>query len=244
MTARLVLVAGTLLTLAMILPQIGRVARRRTAQGVSPTWPVLGTTINGAWTGYLVISADLPLAAVTTFTMTVTYAVLSALVLRLHPERRRDSIARGVASLVAIGAIGGAWGWELLGTALGLSYGLQLMPAVVSVYRSTRLEGVSRLTWWTALVEAGCWGFYGYSTGDSAVIIYGLTGIAFTAAICVRLAWVDRLAQAGGTSLSADRRTPTCRPDDGTSVSNDAWMSSTSADQPPRIPPTSRAPLG
>ncbi len=199
MAARVALVFGTLLTLGMVLPQVVRIARRRGAVGVSPVWPVLGTVLNAAWTAYLV-EVHLYLAALTTLSMTITYLVLAALVLAYFPERRRDSMARGIAVALALAALGAGWGWQTVGTVLGFSYGAQLAPAAVAVFRTSDLSGVSRMTWGIALVEAACWGFYGLTTGESAVVIYGITGIAFTAVICARLMWVDATVQASGSA--------------------------------------------
>ena len=52
-------------------------------------------------------------------------------------------------------------GWQLAGVAVGLSYGVQLLPAVVASLRTTALSGVSSATWIIAFAGssalAGLW---------------------------------------------------------------------------------------
>ena len=69
-------------------------------------------------------------------------------------------------------------GWELAGVAVGLSYGVQLLPAVVASMRTSELSGVSSTTWIIALVEAALWLVYGVGVGDMALTLAGLTGAA------------------------------------------------------------------
>ncbi len=68
-------------------------------------------------------------------------------------------------------------GWELAGIAVGLSYGVQLLPAVVAACRTRDLVGVSASTWIIAFVESGLWLVYGIGVGDIALTLAGTVGV-------------------------------------------------------------------
>ncbi len=79
-------------------------------------------------------------------------------------------------------------GWTLAGVAVGLSYGVQLLPAMVATMRSSSLAGVSSTTWIIALAEAALWLVYGVAVADVAVILGGAVGVVMAGAILGRLA--------------------------------------------------------
>ena len=79
-------------------------------------------------------------------------------------------------------------GWELAGLAVGLCYGLQLLPAVVAVLRTRALAGVSAATWLIAWIESMLWLVYGLGVTDLALIVAGTVGVAMSSVILVRLA--------------------------------------------------------
>ena len=79
-------------------------------------------------------------------------------------------------------------GWELAGVAVGLSYGVQLLPAVVASLRTSELSGVSSTTWIIALVEAALWLVYGVGVSDIALTLAGLVGVVMASVILARLA--------------------------------------------------------
>jgi uncharacterized protein with PQ loop repeat len=78
-------------------------------------------------------------------------------------------------------------GWELAGIAVGLSYGVQLLPAVVAACRTRDLVGVSASTWLIAFVESGLWLVYGLGVGDIALTLAGTVGLAMASVILARL---------------------------------------------------------
>ena len=76
-------------------------------------------------------------------------------------------------------------GWELAGLAVGLCYGLQLLPAVVAVLRTRALAGVSAATWLIAWTESMLWLVYGLGVTDPALIVAGTIGVAMSTVIVV-----------------------------------------------------------
>ncbi len=79
-------------------------------------------------------------------------------------------------------------GWNLAGVAIGLSYGVQLLPAVVASLRTRVLSGVSSTTWIIALSEAAGWLVYGLGVGDIALTLAGAVGAVMASVILARLA--------------------------------------------------------
>jgi uncharacterized protein with PQ loop repeat len=79
-------------------------------------------------------------------------------------------------------------GWQLAGVAIGLSYGIQLLPAVLAACRSSALAGISAATWLIACAESAIWLVYGTAIDDAALLLAGIVGIVFSGVIIVRLA--------------------------------------------------------
>jgi uncharacterized protein with PQ loop repeat len=80
-------------------------------------------------------------------------------------------------------------GWQLAAVAVGLSYGIQLLPAVVAACRTRDLVGVSASTWLIAWVEAALWLVYGLlGVADIALTLAGIVGVVMASIILARLA--------------------------------------------------------
>ena len=76
-------------------------------------------------------------------------------------------------------------GWPATGITLGTVYGFQLLPAVVAVYRSRDISGVSVPTWIMAWTEALLWGIYGF--GPRMQIYFAATSLVMSSAVLVGL---------------------------------------------------------
>ena len=119
----------------------------------------------------------------------VIYATIAVVYVRTKGRSGVSTIAGG---FIALGLI--PWpfavigGWELLGIAIGLCYGLQLLPAVIGVHRTRELAGVSAATWFLAALESVIWFVYGWAARDAALTLAGVVGVAMSSLILVRLA--------------------------------------------------------
>jgi len=80
-----------------------------------------------------------------------------------------------------------AGGWPLAGLAIGLCYGMQLLPAVVAACRTRELHGVAPSTWLMAWVEAVIWVGYGLIEFDVALLAGGVSGAVGSSLILIRL---------------------------------------------------------
>jgi uncharacterized protein with PQ loop repeat len=183
-----IVVVATVLGSWMAFPQARRIARTRQVDGVSPTWIGVSLAINGWWLTYGVVVGVWALVPVSVMSL-MLYGVMGWFYVR--------SVGRSALSGLAVGVFGlgmvplpflVAGGWELAGVAVGLSYGVQLMPAVVASLRTTLLSGVSSATWIIAFVEAALWLAYGLGVGDVALTLAGGVGMLLASVILTRLA--------------------------------------------------------
>ncbi len=74
-----------------------------------------------------------------------------------------------------------AGGWRVAGLAIGLCYGMQLVPAVVAACRSRELDGLAPSTWIMAWIEAVIWLVYGLLVLDPALLAGGASGTIMAA---------------------------------------------------------------
>jgi uncharacterized protein with PQ loop repeat len=184
----LLAVTATVLGSGMALPQARRLARTRRIEGISATWIGVSVAINGWWIAYAVaaqIWVLLPVSIISA-AMYVTIGIFyvhtvgrSAL-----PGLIGGSVGLGMVPLPFL--IGG--GWIFAGVAIGLCYGLQLLPAVITACRTRVLAGISSATWLIAWVEAVLWLGYGVGVADAALIAGGAVGAAMATVILGRLA--------------------------------------------------------
>jgi uncharacterized protein with PQ loop repeat len=184
----LLVVVATVLGSWMAFPQALRLARTRRVEGVSAVWIGVSLAINGWWLAYGLVAgvwAVVPVSVVSLLlygTMAVVYLATVG----------RSAIAPMALGTFVLGMVPLpfliAGGWTLAAIAVGLSYGLQLLPAVVAACRSSDLIGVSAATWLIAWLEAALWLVYGVVVGDVALTLAGIVGVAMASIILARLA--------------------------------------------------------
>jgi uncharacterized protein with PQ loop repeat len=183
-----IVVVATVIGSAMAFPQARRIARTRQVEGVSATWIGVSLAINGWWLAYGLAAGIWALVPVSVISL-LLYGVMAGFYLAATGRRRLGGMAFGVFVLGMVPLpfllVGG---WALAGVAVGLSYGVQLLPAVIASLRTTVLSGVSSTTWIIACVEAALWLAYGLAVADAALIIAGGVGIVMAAVILARLA--------------------------------------------------------
>ena len=184
----LLVVVATVLGSWMAFPQARRIARTRRVDGVSPTWIGVSLAINGWWLTYGLVVGVWALVPVSIMSL-LLYGVMGWFFVRSIGRPALPGLALGVFGLGMVPLpfllVGG---WDLAGVAVGLSYGVQLLPAVVASLRTTSLSGVSSATWIIALVEAALWLVYGLGVGDVALTLAGAVGMALASVILARLA--------------------------------------------------------
>lgn len=184
----LIVVVATVIGSAMAFPQARRIARTRRVEGVSATWIGVSLAINGWWFAYGVAADVWALVPVSVMSLCL-YAVMAGYYLLTVGRSGLGAMALGffVLGMVPLPFLL-LGGWTLAGVAVGLSYGVQLLPAVAATMRSSSLAGVSSTTWIIALAEATLWLVYGVAVADVAVVLGGAVGVVMAGAILGRLA--------------------------------------------------------
>jgi uncharacterized protein with PQ loop repeat len=173
--ANIAVVLATISTVTFLLPQIVKLVRSGDSEGVSTTWPALGFVINVGWFAYL-ISQELWASILAPFATFLAYAVTMWAVGRTGRNLSR-SYLRGLITAGVLIAVGSSGGWEVLGVALGVSYGVVLAPSIWTAYRTSVPSGISALTWWIGLVEALLWGYYGWFHSDRGILTFTVVGV-------------------------------------------------------------------
>src|SRR6266508_1694191 len=167
-------IAAAAFAVPQFLPQLTQLRRTDDAAGVSWSWATLTSISNAGWIAYFALSrfwtSLAPSISVTVFAGELA-VVLGR---RVGVQRRAAAITVGWAGLLAIAwAVGGRAG---LGTALTVSFVLQVAPSVWTAYRTERPTGIARGTWLLILAELLCWGVYGYYQSDPRLTTLGWTG--------------------------------------------------------------------
>lgn len=183
-----VMVAANVLGAAMAVPQARKMLRTRSSEGVSLTWAVVSATVNAGWGWYGLGVGDLGIVPVSVVSV-LCYLVITALIVQQRGCRSELVTAATAATTVAGFAVAAGWfgGWAAAGVALGALYGVQLSPAVVSVYRAADVSGVAVSTWVIALAEAALWGVYGSVRADVGLVALAVSGVVMAALVLARL---------------------------------------------------------
>jgi uncharacterized protein with PQ loop repeat len=183
-----VVTTATVLGSWMAIPQAWRLARTRNVEGLSPVWIGVSLGINGWWLSYAIAAEVWALVPVSVISL-VVYTTMAVVYLRTVGAGALGPLGFGALVLGMVPLpfllVGG---WSLAAVAVGLSYGVQLLPAVVAACRTRELAGVAAPTWLIASVESGLWLVYGVAVADVALIIAGVVGVAMSAVILARLA--------------------------------------------------------
>jgi len=188
----LMIIVANAFGMAMIVPQVLKIRRSRVLAGVSPAWVGIGVAMNLWWIVYAIQGALWGILPVSAFTF-VMYTVMARLYINIGGRTAQRAIAKsGLIAGLAPLPILIFGGWVATGVTIGLAYGLQLTPAVVSAFRSESIEGISAWTWAIAWFEAAVWLAYGIAIIDVALLFGGTSGVFLSTLILMRLAWARR----------------------------------------------------
>jgi uncharacterized protein with PQ loop repeat len=183
----LLVVVATVLGSWMAFPQARRLARTRRVEGVSAVWIGVSSAINGWWLAYGLVAGVWAIVPVSVISL-LLYGTMAVVYLATVGRSAIAPMALGafVLGMVPLPFLI-AGGWTLAAIAVGLSYGIQLLPAVVAACRTSDLIGVSAATWLIAWAEAALWLVYGVVVGDVALTLAGIVGVTMASIILTRL---------------------------------------------------------
>jgi uncharacterized protein with PQ loop repeat len=188
--ANLAVIAATAATLFFLVPQIVKLVRTGDAAGVSTTWPAIGLASNVGWTVYYV-HGTLWAPLVAPIGATTGYAVTLWALARMGRPLGASAVRGAVAGAVLV-ATTAVLGWTALGVALGLSFGVTMVPTLWTAYRTWNPSGISPGTWWLGLAEAVLWGFYGWHHADAGILTFSVIALGGSAAMLARYAATHR----------------------------------------------------
>lgn len=188
------LVVANVMGAGMILPQVFRFRRNRSAGGVSGAWVGVGVAINAWWGVYAVAESLWGLVPVSGVAF-VLYCVIACQYVALTGRGGIRGIAAGVvATGVAPLPFLLAGGWSAAGLCIGLVYAVQYSPATITAVRAVDLSGISPVTWTMAFVEASIWFVYGLVETDVALLVGGAGGAVLSGIVLVCLSPALRVA--------------------------------------------------
>jgi uncharacterized protein with PQ loop repeat len=187
-----VLVSANVLGAFMTAPQVVRLWRTRSTGGVSGPWAGVGVAMNTWWLLYGVqsgIPALIPLSVVAVG----LYATVVFLVARVNG---RAELLRLVSISLPLGLIPLPFllvgGWSIAGVVIGLSYGAQFVPALISAVRTDQPKGISPVTWLMAWAEAALWLVFSAIIANVPLMLGGGSGLVIATLILARLWSVRR----------------------------------------------------
>jgi len=191
-TLTFLLVIANVLGAGMIVPQVIRLRRLRSVDGVSASGTGVGIAMNSWWVLYGIQSGAYGIIPVSA----AGAALYLVIALQLTGITGR-TIVRPI--LTGAGVIGMVplvpyltSSLRITGLVIGLLYGVQFLPAALAAIQTWKPTGISPATWAMAWIEAVIWLVYGSSTSDPALIVGGAGGTLMASVILTHVAVTRR----------------------------------------------------
>lgn len=160
---------GSILGVAMVIPQLVRTYRNRTLPGVSAmSWSLTALSCL-TWLLYGVRTAELPQIPGNVLLVTGAVLVVLAVPSRASQASRGAALVAGAALLTAAAFVLPPAAVGLVGLAIGLVSGIPQL--VVSLSRRATDSAVSLLAWALRIACQSCWLFYAIVIGDAVVTL-------------------------------------------------------------------------
>lgn len=176
---------AAVLGVSTALPQVWRLHRSPTADGLSVPSVVLGVLAAGTWLGYGTLQADPPQMLANAPSLAGALAV-AALVVRRTGHRAAPLVAV-VAAWTALTLL--AWsvaGAAAVGAAAAVVSLVARGPQVVEAYRAPSLAAVSPASLGLSVASASLWAVYGLGTGQEPVWVCSVAVAVMSAVVWSR----------------------------------------------------------
>lgn len=162
----------TVLSVAFVWPQVARVYRQRTVEGIAPNGTLHIAAAASLWMTYGIARADLAISA-------ANAAVVVAMVLIASQQIRYGTLAARTAALTAlaiavVAGCGLAISPDVVGWLAIAAGATSALPQTFHVLRAPSLHGVSVPTYALLCVTAVSWAAYGFGVGDPLVVVTNL----------------------------------------------------------------------
>ncbi len=194
----------TALSISFIWPQVLRVYRQQTVEGLSPAGTLHGASGSVLWCLYGIARGDLPLSVANAM-------VLLAMALIAAAQVRHRVLATRIVTLVAFSAIALALAClavspALLGWVAIIVGATSILPQTWHTVRTPDLSALSVPTYAMLVLTAVSWSLYGMVIGDPLVVMPNLLVIPCSIVIATKaLAYQRRHgATTGGYQLNPE----------------------------------------
>ena len=173
-----------------IWPQVLRVYRNDTVEGLAPLGALQGMSGSILWSTYGLAQGDLPLFG-SNLLVAVAVGLLAHQMTR-HGVINRSTLFGVVASVLGVGFVATSVSTALVG-ALAFGIGaLSILPQTIKVLRESDLHGVSVSSNALLFVTSTTWMCYGIAIGDALVTLPNVLVIPCSAIIVLRARGAQR----------------------------------------------------
>lgn len=182
-----------------IWPQVFRVYRNDTVEGLAPLGALQGMSGSILWSIYGLARTDIPLFG-SNLLIAVAIALLCVAMTR-HGVVDRSTVFGLVATVIGVGLVASAVSTPLVGTLAFVIGALSVVPQTVKVLRDPDLNGVSVSSNALLFVTASTWMAYGIAIGDALVALPNVLVIPCSAIIVAR-AWASQRRSSQGVPVA------------------------------------------
>ena len=162
----------TALSVAFVWPQVARVYRQHTVEGIAPKGTLHGGVASALWMLYGLALGD-PAISVANAAVVVAMSLIALQQVRYGVLRARVAVATAVGAAV-VGGVGLAVSPSLVGWLAIVVGATSVLPQTVHVLRAPSLHGVSVPTYALLCVTTLSWASYGVGIGDPLVVATNL----------------------------------------------------------------------
>jgi uncharacterized protein with PQ loop repeat len=187
----------TALSVAFVWPQVARVYRHHTVEGIAPKGTLHGGVASALWMLYGLALGD-PAISVANAAVVLAMSLIAVQQVRHGALPGRVAAATAVA-VVLVGGIGVAISPSLVGWLAILAGATSVLPQTIHVLRAPSLHGVSVPTYALLCLTTLSWASYGVGIGDPLVVATNLLVLPCAALVMART-WLfqQRAASRGG----------------------------------------------
>ena len=175
---------ASLLSMSFIWPQVYRVYRNDTVEGLAPLGALQGMSGSILWSTYGLARTDIPLFG-SNLLVAVAIGLMSLAMVR-HGVIKRSTVLALVTTVIGIGFVTAAVSTTLLGMLAFVVGALSVLPQTLKVLRDPNLQGVSVSSNTLLFATSSMWLFYGLVISDALVTLPNFLVIPCSAVIVQR----------------------------------------------------------
>lgn len=175
---------ASLLSMSFIWPQVYRVYRNDTVEGLAPLGALQGMSGSILWSTYGLARTDIPLFG-SNLLVAVAIGLMSLAMVR-HGIIKRSTVLALVTTVIGIGFVTAAVSTTLLGMLAFVVGALSVLPQTFKVLRDPNLQGVSVSSNALLFATSSMWLCYGLVISDALVTLPNFLVIPCSAVIVQR----------------------------------------------------------